>query len=107
MLGERGPELRRLLVQMREQRVGIAVGVDELGRRLLPHSRHAGEVVGRVASQRRQKRVQLGPDSRPLLDPRLVIEHVVGHAAPVVEHLDERVPNELIASRSPVTITTS
>ena len=37
-----------------------------------------------------------GGDAGALDDPRLVVEHVVGHAAPVVEHLDVRVADELV-----------
>ena len=46
------PQLRRLLVDVGEDAVEAAVGVDELGRRLLAHPGHAGQVVGRVAPQR-------------------------------------------------------
>ena len=96
VLGKRSPELRRLLVEVRVQRVDVAVGVDELGRGLLPHPWDAGKIVGGIAAQRRQERVQLRPHSGPLLDPGLVVEHVVGHAAAVVENLHERIVHELV-----------
>ena len=50
-------QLRRLLVEVGEDAVEAAVGVDQLGRRLLPHAGHAGQVVGRVAAQRGVLRV--------------------------------------------------
>ena len=53
-------QLRRLLVEVLEDAVEAAVGGDQLGRRLLPHPGHAGQVVGRVATQRGVLRVQRG-----------------------------------------------
>ena len=45
-------QLRRLLVEVGEDAVEVAVGVDQLGRGLLAHPGHAGQVVGGVAAQR-------------------------------------------------------
>ena len=56
-VGQALAQLRRQLVEMGEDPVEVAVGVDELGRRLLAHPRHAGQVVGRVAAQGRVLRV--------------------------------------------------
>ena len=90
-------QLGRLLVEVGEDAVEAAVGVDELGRRLLPHAGHAGQVVGRVAPQRRVLRgTGAGVHAGALLDAGLVVEHVVGHAPAVVEHLDVRVLDELV-----------
>ena len=87
----------RLLVEVLEDAVEPAVGGDQLGRRLLPHPGHARQVVGRVAAQRGVLRVERGRDAGALLDAGLVVERVVGHAALVVEHLDVRVLDELVA----------
>ena len=57
----------------------------------------AGEVVARVAAQRRVLRVLRGRDAGALEDPGLVVERVVGDAPPVVEHLDVRVGHQLVA----------
>ena len=59
-------QLRRLLVEVLEDAVEAAVGGDELGRGLLPHPGHAGQVVGRVAAQRGVLRVQRGRDAGAL-----------------------------------------
>ena len=56
--GEVLAELRGLLVEVLEDAVEPAVGGDQLGRRLLPHPGHAGQVVGRVAAQRGVLRVE-------------------------------------------------
>ena len=101
VLGKGSPELRRLLVEVRVQRVGIAVGVDELGGGLLPHPWDARKIVGGIAAQRRQERVQLRAHAGALLDTGFVVEHVVGHAPAVVEDLHERIAYELV--RVPVT----
>ena len=95
--GEALAELRGLLVDVGEDPVEPAVLVDQLGGRLLADARHAGQVVGRVAAQRRVLRVQRRAHAGLLLDPGLVVERVVADAAPVVEHLDVRVGDELIA----------
>ena len=97
VLDQRRLQLGRLLVDVGEDPVEAAVLVDQLGRRLLPHSRHAGQVVGVVAAQRRVLRVEGGRDAGLLLDARLVVEGVVADAAPVVEHPDVRVAHELVA----------
>ena len=52
VLDERGAQLRRLLVDVGEDAVEPAVRGDQLGRRLLPHARHAGQVVAGIAAQR-------------------------------------------------------
>ena len=66
VLGEVGAQLRRLLVEVLEDAVDAAVGGDELGRRLLAHARHARQVVGRVAPQRRVLEVEAGRHARAL-----------------------------------------
>ena len=91
VLGERRAQLRRLLVDVGEDAVEAAVGVDQLGRGLLADARHAGQVVARVAAQRRVLRVLRGRDAGLLDDAGLVVERVVADAAPVVEHLDVRI----------------
>ena len=96
VLGEVGAQLGRLLVEVLEDAVDAAVGGDELGGRLLADARHARQVVGRVAPQRRVLEVEAGRHARASLDALLVVEHVVGHAAPVVEHLDVRVLHQLV-----------
>ena len=101
VLGKGGPEFRRLFLQVRVERVNVAVGVDELGCGLVPHPWDTGKVVGGIAAQRSQERVQPRPHAGPGLDTLLVVEHVVGHATAVVEHLDKRIAHELV--RVPVT----
>ena len=96
VLGQAAPQLGRLLVQVLEDAVEPAVGVDQLGGGLLPHPGHAGQVVGRVAAQRGVLPVEPGRDAGALLDPGLVVHHVVGHAPAVVEHLDVGVLDELV-----------
>ena len=56
-----------------------------------------GEVVARVAAERGVLGVLRRRDAGALEDAGLVVEHVVGDAAPVVEHLDVRVGDELVA----------
>ena len=93
-----GAQLGRLLVEVGEDPVEAAVGVDQLGRRLLPHPGHAGQVVGRVAAERGVlRRSAPGVHAGALEDAGLVVEGVVGHAALVVEHLDVRVLDQLVA----------
>ena len=96
VLGERRPQLRRLLVDVGEDAVEPAVRVDQLGRRLLPDAGHAGQVVARVAAQRGVLRVLRRRDAGALDDAGLVVERVVADAAPVVEHLDVGVLDELV-----------
>jgi hypothetical protein len=96
VLGQVGPQLGRLLVEVLEDAVEAAVGVDELGRGLLPHPGHPWQVVGGVAPQRRVLAVEPGRDPGALLDAGLVVEHVVGHAPAVVEHLDVGVLDHLV-----------
>ena len=62
-----------------------------------PTPGHAGQVVGRVAAQRGVLEVLRRRDAGALDDAGLVVERVVGDAAPVVEHLDVRVLDELVA----------
>ena len=77
VLGEVLPQLRRLLVEVGEDAVEAAVGGDELGGRLLPHPRDAGQVVGGVAAQRGVLGVLGRRHAGALQDPRLVVEGVV------------------------------
>ena len=74
----------------------VAVGVDQLGRGLLADAGDAGQVVARVAAQRRVLGVLRGRDAGALDDAGLVVERVVGDAALVVEHLEVRVAHELV-----------
>ena len=85
------PLLRRQVVEVLEDPFEVAVGGDELRRGLLADAGHAGQVVARVAAQRRVVGVLRGRDAGALDDPGLVVERVVGDAAAVVEHLDVRV----------------
>ena len=96
VLGERRPQLRGLLVDVLEDPVEPAVRLDQLGRRLLADTRDAGQVVARVAAHGRVLGVLRRRDAGALDDPRLVVEGVVADAAPVVEHLDVRVLDELV-----------
>ena len=89
-------QLRRQGVEVGEQGVEVAVLVDQLGRRLLPHPGDPGKVVGGIAAQRGQQRVLLGPYPGALLDARLVVEGVVAHAPPVVEHPDVGILDQLV-----------
>ncbi len=49
VVGQVLAQLGRERTEVGEDAVEASVGGDELGRRLLPHSRHAGKVVRRVA----------------------------------------------------------
>ncbi len=73
------------------------MSVDEFRRRLLPHPRHARQVVARVAAERRVLRVERGGHPRALEDPRLVVQGVIADPALVVEHPDMRIADQLIA----------
>ena len=83
-------------IEMGVQGVKVAVLVDQLGRRLLPHPGNAGEVVRRVAPQRGQQRVLGREHASPLFDAGFVVEGVVAHASPVVEHPDVGVLDQLV-----------
>jgi hypothetical protein len=96
-VGQGRPQLGGLLVDVLEQAVEAAVGVDELRRGLLADTGHAGKVVARVAAQRRVRDVERRRDARLLGDAGFVVERVVADAAPVVEDLDVRVLDELVA----------
>ena len=73
-----------------------SVGGHELGGRLLADARNAGEVVARVAAQRRVLRILRRRYSpTPLRDAGFVVERVIGDTALVVEHLDVRVGDQL------------
>ena len=96
VLGERGPQLGRLLVDVGEDAVQPAVGVDQLGRGLLADTRDAGQVVTRIAAQRGVLRVLGRCDAGPLGDAGLVVERVVADTAAVVEDLDVGVADELV-----------
>ena len=89
-------QLRRLLPSGVEQRFHASVLVEQLGGGLLPHSGHARQVVGRVAAQRRVLHVEVRRDAGALGNARLVVERVVRDAAPVVEHSDPGVADELV-----------
>ena len=91
------PQLRGLVVDVLVDAVDVAVGVDQLGRRLLPHPGHAGQVVGVVAPERGVLHVLVRRDPGPLLDPGLVVEGVVADAPLVVDDLDVGVADQLVA----------
>ena len=91
------PELGRQLVEVGEDPIKVAVGGEQLRRRLLPHAWHARQVVGVVTTHRRQHRIALRLEAGPFDDARLVVEVVVAHAALVVEHSDEGVLDQLEA----------
>ncbi len=94
--GEVLAQLRGLLVDVGEDAVEVAVLVEQLGRRLLPHARDARQVVGVVAPHRRVHDVLVRLHARALEDAGLVVEGVVGHAPLVVEHPDVRVLDQLV-----------
>ena len=71
-----------------EQLLDGAELLDELGRGLVPHARHAGDVVGRVALQGHVLEVLRRRDAEPLLDRRLVHEGDVGDPAAVEQDPD-------------------
>ena len=96
VVGQVLAQLGRQGVEVGEDGVEVAVLVDQFGRRLLPHPGHPGEVVGRVAAEGGQERVLLGPHPGALLDARLVVEGVVAHPPPVVEHPDVGVLDQLV-----------
>ncbi len=94
--GEALAELRRLLLEVREHAVEAAIRRDQLRRSLLADTRHSREVVGRIAPQRGVLRVLRRRDACAVEDARLVVEHVVGHTPPVVQHRDVWVLDELV-----------
>ena len=97
VLGQVLAQLRRLLVEVGENPVEVAVLGQQLGRGLLPHARNAGQVVRRVAAQRGQQHVLRRRHPAALEDARLVVERVVADAALVVEHAHPGVLHELEA----------
>ena len=94
---QRSPQLRSLLIGVGEDAIQAAVLVQQLRRRLLPHPRHALQVVAGVATQRRVLRIQRGGDTRLLGDAGLVVQRVVADSTLVVQHLHVRVVHQLIA----------
>ena len=89
-------ELRGLVGHVLIQLVDGAVGVDELGRGLLPHPVHSGQVVGGVASQGGVGHVVRRLHPGALLNAGLVVEGVVGHPPLVVEHPNVGVFHQLV-----------
>ena len=87
---------RGQLLEMFVDAFEVAVGGDELGRRLLADAGNPGQVVAGVTAHRRVVGVLRGRDAGAFEDPGLVIERVVGHAPFVVEHPQVRVGHELI-----------
>ena len=90
-------ELGRLLRGCCEHPVQPAIGVDELCRRLLPHARNTGKVVGGVTPKGGIGDVVHGTHAGSLQDAGLVVEGVVGHATLVVENPDMGVLHQLVA----------
>ena len=89
-------QLGRQFVERGEDAVEAAPGVDQLGRGLLAHPGHPGQVVAVVAPQGRILHVVGGPHAGAVQDPGLVVELVVGHATHVVEHLDVGILHQLV-----------
>ncbi len=89
--------LRRQLVEVLVDPLEVPVGRDQLGRGLFADPGHAGEVVARIAAECCVLGVLRRRDPGALEDPGLVVEHVVGDAPAVVEHLDVRVGDQLVA----------
>ncbi len=85
----------RQITQVGVEVVHVAVLGEQLGRRLLPHARHARQVVRGVPSQGGEQWIALRLDAAALEDARLVVERVVRDPASVVEDLDERVLHQL------------
>ena len=71
-----------------EQLLDGAEVLDELGRGLIPHARHTGDVVGRVALQGHVLEVLRRRDPEPIRDRRLVHERDVRDAPAVEQHAD-------------------
>ena len=92
---ERFAQFRRALREVGVEPVEVVVGGDELGGRLLADTRDPRQVVRRVAPQRREQRVVGRGHAGARDDARLVVEDVVGHATPVVEHAHVRILDEL------------
>ena len=90
-------QLRREFVEGGVDAVDTATLVDQLRGRLLAHTGDAGEVVGIVAAQGCVLDIVDRPHAGAFKDARLVVEGVIADAAPVVEHLDVRVLDQLIA----------
>ena len=85
---QRVADLARHRVDLVDQGLQRAVFGDPLGRRLLPHARDAGQVVARVAAQRREVRVLLRGEA-VLLDDGLRREPgQLADALARVEHRD-------------------
>ena len=84
--------LRGQLVEVLEDPLEVAVGGDELGRGLLADARAhpAGCRSGRRGARRTRGTAPAVTPVRSTM-PGLVVEHVVGDAAAVVEHLDVRI----------------
>ena len=82
---------------MFEDAVDTAVGVDQLRCRLFAHAGDAVQVVAGVAAQRCVLRIQGGGDTGSGKDARLVIQGVVADSALVVQHLDVRIADQLVA----------
>ena len=89
-LPEAFPVLRRELVEVLEDLLEGAVGLDELGGGLLADARDAVDVVGGVAPQRRVVQVALGAEAVPLAHGRLVVGDGVRDAPAVHHHPDPR-----------------
>jgi hypothetical protein len=96
VLGQRGPQLGGLLLDVGEDAVEPSVGGDELGCRLLPHPGHTGQVVAGVASERGVLRVLGRTHPGALADARLVVQRVVADAALVVHDPYVRVLDQLV-----------
>ena len=75
-----------MLLEVRVDAVDAAEGVDEPGGRLLPHAPHARKIVGGIAAEGRVRHVVGGLHTRAFLDGGIVVDVVVGHAPPGVEH---------------------
>ena len=90
------PQLGGQLVEVGEHAVEVAVLVDELGRSLLADARNTRQVVGGIAAQSGVLGILGRRHPGALLDAGLVVEGVVADPAPVVEHLHQRILDELV-----------
>ena len=92
------PELGRQVVQGAEDPVQPSPFVDQLGRGLLAHPGHSGQVVAGVAPQGRILHVVGGPHAGAVQDAGLVVQLALRPPVRVVvvEHLDPGVLHQLV-----------
>ena len=93
---ERLSQPRCQIAEVRVQRVQVAIGGYQPGRRLFADAWHPRKVVGRIPPQRGVLGVLARCHTGPVHDAGLVVQHVVRDPATVVEHLDVRVLDQLV-----------